>query len=140
MVFRLPETPDFTKPEEVEIAWTQLIRDLDLLQQQLNVQGPLETNIVFASTSVYNLRNEGTLLVNASVSNAAIYLPEAYKYRGRCFTVKRLDSAVNTVIVHTSTTGYQTLMDTTVEVTISALASYTFQSNGEQYYIVNKYG
>lgn len=101
---------------------------------QLHVQGSFATAIT-TKTAAYTLTtNDATVLANANGGEVALILPTAAGIAGRCYTIKKIDSSGNVVVV--STTSSQTI-DGGVNITLSVQWKYiTVTSDGADWFII----
>lgn len=87
------------------------------------------------TTDYTTLVTDETILVDATSGNIIITLLNPVSNSGKKFTVKKIDSSVNTVTVSNSAG----IDGTTTKVYSTQYAGGSFQSNGTQYYIIGNF-
>lgn len=87
------------------------------------------------TTDYTTLVTDETILVDATSGNITITLLNPVSNSGKKFTVKKIDSSVNTVTVSNSAG----IDGTTTKVYSTQYSGSSFQSNGTQYYIISNF-
>ena len=78
--------------------------------------------------------NEDIILANASIKDITVNLPDCSKTKNKIFTVKKLDSSSNSVIIKAN---YSQKIDGQInKVIVSQWASISFISNGVNWYLI----
>lgn len=96
-----------------------------------DLNGSIDTKVANYTT----VSADGTILVNATSGNITITLLNPVGNSGKRFTVKKIDSSINTVTV-SSSAGID---GTTTKVYSTQGAGGVFQSDGTQYYIIGNF-
>lgn len=105
----------------------------NLTVSNLTIQG--QTQAYIAQTSSYNITLfDNVIAADATSASFAVTLPTAVGITGKIYTIKKIDSSVNTVTV--ATTSAQTIDGAASEVLSYQYDGITVQSNGANWFII----